>query len=72
MTRAQRENEERANEKWWIPIVKVPPGGLSPTSRAWLLHQKEQVNQVLKAAMAINATYIDTLPKVEQALPWHA
>jgi hypothetical protein len=78
-----RTSQERANEKWWIPIVNVPPGGLSPTSRAWLLHQKELVNQVLKAAMAINAnclnmevsipnTYINTLPKVEQALPWHA
>ncbi|XP_066309956.1 rho guanine nucleotide exchange factor 8-like isoform X2 [Miscanthus floridulus] len=70
---SESENEERSDEKWWIPIVKVPPGGLSPTSRGWLLHQKELVNQVLKAAMAINAnclmemsipdTYIDTLPK---------
>ncbi|XP_066309699.1 rop guanine nucleotide exchange factor 9-like isoform X1 [Miscanthus floridulus] len=70
---SESENEERSEEKWWIPIVKVPPGGLSPTSRGWLLHQKELVNQVLKAAMAINAnclmemsipdTYIDTLPK---------
>jgi hypothetical protein len=80
------ENEERSDEKWWIPIVKVPPGGLSPTSRGWLLHQKELVNQVLKAAMAINAnclmemsipdTYIDTLPKVLACLlvlgNWHA
>jgi hypothetical protein len=83
---SESENEERSDEKWWIPIVKVPPGGLSKTSRGWLLHQKELVNQVLKAAMAINAnclmemsipdTYIDTLPKVERAStslpPWHA
>ncbi|TKW16901.1 hypothetical protein SEVIR_5G329600v4 [Setaria viridis] len=70
---SESENEERSDEKWWIPIVKVPPAGLSKTSRGWLLHQKELVNQVLKAAMAINAnclmemnipdTYIDTLPK---------
>ncbi|AQL00304.1 Rop guanine nucleotide exchange factor 9 [Zea mays] len=54
-----RTSQERANEKWWIPIVNVPPGGLSPTSRAWLLHQKELVNQVLKAAMAINANCLN-------------
>ncbi|KAF8663769.1 hypothetical protein HU200_055095 [Digitaria exilis] len=72
---SESENEEsqRSDEKWWIPIVKVPPGGLPKPSRGWLLHQKELVNQVLKAAMAINAnclmemhipdTYIDTLPK---------
>ncbi|CAO1944875.1 unnamed protein product [Urochloa humidicola] len=71
---SESENEDsRSDEKWWIPIVKVPPAGLSKPSRGWLLHQKELVNQVLKAAMAINANclmemnipdaYIDTLPK---------
>lgn len=54
--------------------MKVPPNGLSEVSRKWLQFQKESVNQVLKAAMAINAqilmemevpeTYIDSLPKV--------
>lgn len=54
--------------------MKVPPNGLSEVSRKWLQYQKESVNQVLKAAMAINAqvlmelevpeTYIDSLPKV--------
>jgi hypothetical protein len=71
---SENEGSQRSDEKWWIPIVKVPPAGLSKPSRGWLLHQKELVNQVLKAAMAINAnclmemsipdTYIDTLPKV--------
>ncbi|KAF2952390.1 hypothetical protein DAI22_01g333100 [Oryza sativa Japonica Group] len=66
-------DEQRSDEKWWIPIVKVPPGGLSPASRGWLQHQKELVNQVLKAAMAINAnclmemaipeSYLESLPK---------
>ncbi|KAJ1285497.1 hypothetical protein BS78_03G283600 [Paspalum vaginatum] len=70
---SEKEGSQRSDEKWWIPIVKVPPGGLPPPSRGWLLHQKELVNQVLKAAMAINANclmemsipdaYIDTLPK---------
>ncbi|OEL22457.1 Rho guanine nucleotide exchange factor 8 [Dichanthelium oligosanthes] len=70
---SENEGSQRSDEKWWIPIVKVPPAGLPPASRGWILHQKELVNQVLKAAMAINAnclmemsipdTYIDTLPK---------
>ncbi|KAG2600874.1 rop guanine nucleotide exchange factor 9-like [Panicum virgatum] len=70
---SENEGSQRSDEKWWIPIVKVPHAGLSKASRGWLLHQKELVNQVLKAAMAINAnclmemnipdTYIDTLPK---------
>lgn len=54
--------------------MKVPPNGLSEVSRKWLQYQKESVNQVLKAAMAINAqvltemevpeAYIESLPKV--------
>ncbi|KAL5222259.1 hypothetical protein ABZP36_026972 [Zizania latifolia] len=70
---SDKEESERSDEKWWMPIVKVPPGGLSPTSRGWLQHQKELLNQVLKAAMAINAnclmemaipeSYLESLPK---------
>ncbi|KAI3945227.1 hypothetical protein MKX01_034988 [Papaver californicum] len=65
--------EKRKDDKWWLPTVKVPPEGLSDVSRKWLLFQKESVNQVLKAALAINAQvlaemevpedYIDYLPK---------
>ncbi|KAK9715347.1 hypothetical protein RND81_06G159000 [Saponaria officinalis] len=64
---------QRNCEKWWIPTVKIPPGGLSDTSKKWLQQQKDAVNQVLKAAMAINAqvlsemeipeSYIESLPK---------
>ncbi|KAI3814553.1 hypothetical protein L1987_14193 [Smallanthus sonchifolius] len=60
-------------DKWWLPTVKVPPGGLSEESRKWMQSQKDCVNQVLKASMAINAeilaemeipdNYIDDLPK---------
>ncbi|KAM0880960.1 hypothetical protein ACQ4PT_033239 [Festuca glaucescens] len=60
-------------DKWWLPTVKVPPNGLSDSSRRWLQHQKELVNQVLKATMAINANvimemdvpeaYMESLPK---------
>ncbi|EPS71328.1 hypothetical protein M569_03429, partial [Genlisea aurea] len=61
------------NDKWWLPTVKVPPNGLSQESTLFLHKQKEAVNQVLKASMAINAqiladmdipdSYIDSLPK---------
>lgn len=64
----------RNGDKWWIPTVKVPPEGLSEVTRRWLKFQKDSVNQVLKAAMAINAqvlsemevpeNYIESLPKV--------
>ncbi|KAK6941508.1 PRONE domain [Dillenia turbinata] len=67
------ENDERTDDKWWIPKPKVPPEGLSEMTRRWILFQKESVNQVLKAAMAINAqvlsemeipeNYIESLPK---------
>ncbi|KAG6390728.1 hypothetical protein SASPL_148473 [Salvia splendens] len=60
------------NEKWWIPPPKVLPNGLSEVTRKWLQYQKDSVNQVLKAAMAINAqvltemeipeSYIEALP----------
>ncbi|KAM3359443.1 rop guanine nucleotide exchange factor 12-like [Capsicum galapagoense] len=63
----------RKDDKWWIPTPKVPPKGLSDVTRKWLQFQKDSVNQVLKAAMAINAqvllemeipeNYIDSLPK---------
>ncbi|CAN8288224.1 unnamed protein product [Cochlearia groenlandica] len=65
--------ETRNDEKWWLPAVKVPPNGLSEISRRFLQSQKECVNQVLKAAMAINAqvlsemeipeSYLESLPK---------
>ncbi|KAL0796699.1 hypothetical protein Bca101_068076 [Brassica carinata] len=65
--------ETRNDDKWWLPAVKVPPNGLSEISRRFLQSQKECVNQVLKAAMAINAqvlsemeipeSYLESLPK---------
>lgn len=64
----------RDEDKWWIPTVKIPPGGLSDPTKKWIQQQKDAVNQVLKAAMAINAqvlsemeipeSYIESLPKV--------
>ena len=64
---------QRKSDKWWLPIVKVPPAGLSDVAMKWIQYQKDNVNQVLKAAMAINAqvlsemeipeNYIESLPK---------
>ncbi|CAM0945894.1 unnamed protein product [Alopecurus aequalis] len=66
-------DNKRDDDKWWMPTVKVPAEGLSEVTRKWLQYQKECVNQVLKAAMAINAQvlvemeipeiYIESLPK---------
>ncbi|XP_060205758.1 rop guanine nucleotide exchange factor 12-like [Lycium barbarum] len=63
----------RKDDKWWIPTPKVPPNGLSDATRKWLQFQKDSVNQVHKAALAINAqvltemevpeNYIENLPK---------
>lgn len=72
---SQKKNA-RKDDKWWIPTPKVPTNGLSEVTRKWLQYQKDSVNQVLKAAMAINAqvlsemeipeSYIESLPKVQQ------
>ncbi|XP_048227946.1 rho guanine nucleotide exchange factor 8 [Ricinus communis] len=70
---SEQETPPRNDDKWWIPTVKVPPEGLSEVTRRWIQFQKDSVNQVLKAAMAINAqvlsemeipeNYIESLPK---------
>ncbi|KAG2729060.1 hypothetical protein I3760_01G232800 [Carya illinoinensis] len=64
---------KRKDDKWWLPTPQVPKEGLSEMSRKFLQYQKDCVNQVLKAAMAINAqvlsemeipeNYIESLPK---------
>ncbi|XP_042395299.1 rho guanine nucleotide exchange factor 8-like [Zingiber officinale] len=75
---SEKGSTERNEGKWWLPAVKVPLNGLSEVSRKWLQYQKESVNQVLKAAMAINAqvltemevpeAYIESLPKNGRAI----
>ncbi|KAJ4978802.1 hypothetical protein NE237_009582 [Protea cynaroides] len=64
---------QRQEEKWWLPVPRVPPGGLQENSRKQLQHKRECTNQILKAAMAINSialaemeipeSYLDALPK---------
>ncbi|MED6204805.1 Rop guanine nucleotide exchange factor 12 [Stylosanthes scabra] len=68
-----KDPKTKNDDKWWLPTPKVPPEGLSDNARRFLQYQKDCVNQVLKAAMAINAqvitemevpeSYIDSLPK---------
>ncbi|KAJ0006970.1 hypothetical protein Pint_29742 [Pistacia integerrima] len=70
---SEKGGNKRKDDKWWLPTVKVPEGGLSEMTRKFLQFQKDCVNQVLKAAMAINSqvlsemeipeNYIESLPK---------
>lgn len=60
-------------EKWWVPVPCVPPGGLSEKSRKHLQHKRDSATQIHKAAMSINSsilsemeipeTYVESLPK---------
>ncbi|KAJ8452063.1 hypothetical protein Cgig2_016644 [Carnegiea gigantea] len=69
----ESEQGAKRDDRWWLPTVKVPPNGLSDVTKKWIQFQKDSVNQVLKAAMAINAQvlhemeipegYIESLPK---------
>lgn len=73
---SEKGDTKRKDDKWWLPTAKVPPNGLSVMSKKFLQYQKDCVNQVLKAAMAINAqvlsemeipeNYIESLPKVKR------
>ncbi|CAK7348886.1 unnamed protein product [Dovyalis caffra] len=68
---------QRKEEKWWVPVPFVPPGGLSEKSRKLLRHKRDCANQIHKAAMAINGsilaemeipdTYMASLPKSGRA-----
>ncbi|XP_065865550.1 rop guanine nucleotide exchange factor 7-like isoform X2 [Euphorbia lathyris] len=68
---------QRQKEKWWLPVPRIPAGGLTENLRKQLNHTHECtnqiLNQILKAAMAINSTalsemdapdsYLQSLPK---------
>ncbi|KAL2658271.1 hypothetical protein AAZV13_03G011700 [Glycine max] len=64
---------QRKDEKWWLPVPCVHPGGLSDKSRKHLNEKRDCANQIHKAAMAINSsvlaemdipeTYMSNLPK---------
>ncbi|KAL1559453.1 Rop guanine nucleotide exchange factor 7, variant 2 [Salvia divinorum] len=65
---------QRQEDKWWLPVPRLPPGGLPEAVRKLLSHKLESVNQILKASTAINSStlaemevpesYLETLPKV--------
>jgi hypothetical protein len=69
-----RKSIQRQEEKWWLPVPRVPEAGLSEKSRKKLNHSRESASQILKAAMSINSialaemevpeSYLETLPKV--------
>ncbi|XP_076953345.1 rop guanine nucleotide exchange factor 7-like [Bidens hawaiensis] len=68
-----RKPPQRHQEKWWLPVPRVPSGGLHEEMRRQLTHKRECANQILKAAMAINSvalaemevpeSYYESLPK---------
>ncbi|KAL5229852.1 hypothetical protein ABZP36_028628 [Zizania latifolia] len=68
-----RRTFHRSDEKWWLPVPRVPPGGVGEKTRRKLEHKRDCANQILKAAMAINSnalaemdvpdSYLDSLPK---------
>lgn len=62
----------RQEEKWWLPVPRAPAEGLSVEGRKHLQHQRDSVNQILKAALAINAQVLSEMevPQVYwEALP---
>ncbi|KAK4801845.1 hypothetical protein SAY86_000048 [Trapa natans] len=68
---------QRQEEKWWLPMPQVPPGGLHENYRKHLQYRRDSTNQILKAAMAINSvtladmeipqSYLEALPKSGRA-----
>ncbi|KAE9594354.1 hypothetical protein Lal_00001255 [Lupinus albus] len=49
-----RRTIQRQEEKWWLPVPRVPPAGLSENSRKKLNNSRECAHQILKAAISIN------------------
>lgn len=64
------------SKRWWLPSPHVPAAGLSDNERTRLLNKGKLVNQVFKAAKAINESILlemsvpemikDALPKVKR------
>ncbi|CAL4893874.1 unnamed protein product [Urochloa decumbens] len=68
-----RRTFHRRDDKWWLPVPRVPYGGLCEATRRQVEHRRDCANQILKAAMAINSnalaemdvpdSYLESLPK---------
>ncbi|KAG9155167.1 hypothetical protein Leryth_011138 [Lithospermum erythrorhizon] len=64
-------------DKWWLPVPRVPINGLSEDTRKDIQYRRDSTNQILKAAMAINSntlaemevpeSYLEALPKNARA-----
>ncbi|RZC93566.1 hypothetical protein C5167_007603 [Papaver somniferum] len=64
---------QRQEQKWWLPVPRVPLGGLQESSRKQLKHKRDCTTQILKAVMAINSialaemevpeSFLEALPK---------
>ncbi|KAJ4787806.1 rop guanine nucleotide exchange factor-like protein [Rhynchospora pubera] len=72
-SKEKNNSTQREDDKWWLPTVKVQPGGLSADARKHIEMIRRDTNQILKLAMAINANvltemqipdaYVENLPK---------
>uniref|UniRef100_A0A1J3G991 Rop guanine nucleotide exchange factor 5 n=1 Tax=Noccaea caerulescens TaxID=107243 RepID=A0A1J3G991_NOCCA len=68
-----RRKIQRQEEKWWLPVPRLAPNGLTEDARTELNHKRDCATQILKAAMNINSvsltemdvpeSYLETLPK---------
>nr|GMD50882.1 rop guanine nucleotide exchange factor 5-like [Ipomoea batatas] len=68
---------QRQEDKWWLPVPRVPPSGLVDGTRKKLNQKRECASQILKAAMSINSiaiaemdvpiSYLEALPKSGRA-----
>lgn len=60
------------SKRWWLPSPQVPIAGLSDPERNKLLNQGKLVNQIYKAAKAINENVLSEMPVptiIKEALP---
>ena len=69
-----RRTFHRRDDKWWLPVPRVPHGGLCEATRRQVEHRRDCANQIHKAAVAINSgvlsdmevpeSFMAVLPKV--------
>ncbi|MCO5615084.1 hypothetical protein L7F22_069372 [Adiantum nelumboides] len=58
---APRYSLQRNEEKWWLPTIRLPVSGLSEGEKKRLQHQRDCINQILKAALAINSQVLSEM-----------
>ncbi|KAI3721257.1 hypothetical protein L2E82_32263 [Cichorium intybus] len=59
---------QRQEDKWWLPVPRVPAGGLQEATRKQLNHKRDSANQILKAAMSINSVSLSEMEVPESYL----